>query len=279
MLLQHGVDGLEPLHRVLGGSHVDHAILAAIQGGVVLFRRRDGISKAILEEGLRGAAVGKGHAGVHVKVLHPGRTLMGEGHGIVAMEVVQHLLVRGGGQILHRGGSIVPVAAHQNDHLRRNGADAAHRLLPHPVPHVDEALLGDLVQQLEHDQVGHAAIAAGNILPQGVEALLIGFVVEEAGLGLALVKGEARRFVQIQHHLQAILAAHLRRPVQLSIAAAVVQHIVVHGDAHVIQLPAGDLRKVLFLDELVEPRVAVVALAQPAAQVHTAVDAHFLQHD
>ena len=36
MLLKHPVDHAEPLHRVLGGHDVDHAVLAAVQAHAVL---------------------------------------------------------------------------------------------------------------------------------------------------------------------------------------------------------------------------------------------------
>ena len=88
--------------------------------------------------------------------------------------------------------------------------------------------------------------------------------------------------MQVEHGPQAVLFTVFQREVDarealgLHAAVLVLDHVVVDRQAHVVEAPAGDLREVLLRDEAVEALGAVIALAQPAAEIDPLVKAAFL---
>ena len=72
-------------------------------------------------------------------------------------------------------------------------------------------------------------------------------------------------FGQRQRTVDACKAALLHR------AVLALDHIIVDRDAHMVEAPAADLGKIVFGNKAVEPLVAVIALAHPAAEIDAAV--------
>ena len=55
-------------------------------------------------------------------------------------------------------------------------------------------------------------------------------------------------------------------------------HVVVDGDTHVVKALRGDLPEIVLRDKAVQALLAVIALAQPAAQVDASIKSVFFQH-
>ena len=122
----------------------------------------------------------------------------------------------------------------------------------------------------------------GEGLPDRVKARLIRLVHEKAILMLAGVEGEAGRLVQVEYRPEAVLIAEGKGPVDapkavlLRAAVLVLDDIIVHGDAHVVEAEAGNVAKIRFGDEIVQAVFGIVALGQPSAEVHALLEAEFV---
>ena len=195
---------------------------------------------------------------------------MGEVQRIVAVEVVNHPVICRQIQVLHRVRAVVPVAAHQDQAVRRNRPDPADAFCRDPVPLIDHGSVRHLVQQLKGDIL--RIIEAGcQAFPQPVEPFLVFRASEKAAFFVADIEGV------VQHHLQAALQAPFHRPGDSAeaflaqLALRRFQHIIVHGKPHMIQSPAGNHIYILFLNKVIQPFFGIITLGEPSAQVHASV--------
>ena len=162
--------------------------------------------------------------------------------------------------------AVVVEAADQDIGLRCELPDPFDAGIRNAVPCFDIGLIGDLIEQLKCDVFGVIAVSAGKFLPELIELLLIALTVKEAFLGLALVKGEACRLVQIEDQVQVILFAEHRgimQAVKAGIEKAAVRglkDIIIHRDAYMVKAPCSDLRKIRLRDPCIERMLCVVAL-------------------
>ena len=74
---------------------------------------------------------------------------MREVQGIIAVEIVDHQVIRRRIEILQGFGAVVVIAADQDQRVRRNRPDPPDTVLHHPVPGRDIFPVRYLVQQLK----------------------------------------------------------------------------------------------------------------------------------
>ena len=285
MTLEDGVDGLVPLEGVLGRNDVDDAVFAAVKGSVVAASSLDGLGEEVLKILLAGLAFLEAEAVVGVELAAgPVGALMGELERLVAVEVVDDLVIIGCIESLDCLGAVVVVAADEYEGVGSDGADTLDAVVGNAVPGVDVALVGDLIEQLENDVVGVAAVVTGELFPKTDKALLKSFAFEEALLILSEIEGEAGGLVQVENHLQTVGLAPAECAVDESeafglVGAVVVfQYIVVNGDTNMVESPRSDFCDVRFGDKAVEAFVAVIALREPAAEVDAFQKAFTSEH-
>ena len=286
MLLEYRVYHLEPFQGVLGGDYVDNAVLSAVDLDALLLRLFESGGERLLEVFLGDAALLEAEPLLYVDHMRrPGCSLMGELHRRVAVEIVDHLIVKGLVKILHRIRTVVPVAAHKDNRVGSILPYPADALLYHLVPDGDVALICDLVQQLESGVAVHFSEALRYLLPEPVKPLLQRLALEEAVLVLAvIIEGEAGSLVDIYNGVEPVLLRshyrllHQREAALLVTAHVVLEYIVIYRYPHMVKPPGSDSLKVLLLYEAVQSLLAVVALGEPAAEVYPSVKFHFLKH-
>ena len=202
---------------------------------------------------------------------------MREGQRVIAVEVVNHPAVQRCGQVLHRVRTVVPVAADQDQRVRRDGADAADTGLGNAVPRVDEARIGHLVEQLKGN-ILRVTEPAGHFFPEGIEAVLQFFVCKETAFRFPDIKGKTGGFMQVQHDLQAAGfapadgTANPHEALFTPAAVLVFQYVVIHRDPDMVQTPGSDCVEVFFGNEMLQPVLGIVTLREPAPQVDTAAE-------
>ena len=113
--------------------------------------------------------------------------------------------------------------------------------------------------------------------PQAVKTFLVRQAAKKAAFLMGRVKGIAGCFMQVQHHLQPALDAPVRRPgnpvksLRAQAAFGRFQHIVIHGNPDVVQPPSGNYVNILFRNKVIQAVPGIIALGEPAAQVHAPV--------
>ena len=284
MPFEHRVQVAEPFDG-LGGRHdVDHAVFAAVERRALLLRLFQRRREEILEIRLGRAALGIGTARTDVAVRRlPVGALVGEVVRLIEMEVIDDVIVIRRVELRQRFRAVPAIAAQKHITLRRKGADAPDRLARDALPRREINLLRHLVEQLKHHALVPCAVARGKALPDRIELFLIRRALKKARLVLAGVKGEALGLVKIEHDMQSILFGQRQRTVDackavlLHRAVLALDHIIIDRDAHMVEAPAADLGKIVFGNKAVEPLVAVIALAHPAAEIDAAVKSEFLE--
>ena len=285
MLLKSRVNRPVPRDRILRGSPVDHPILPAVQAGVMSLRRLNSGGEQGLKGFLRRAGFREAGPGGLIQLPDPGRALVRKGQRRVAVEIVDHPVVRRRLQVLHGFRAVVPVAAHQNQRPRGDPPDPPDAFPRDAVPRPAESLIRHLVQQLK----GHLLRVikpGGQPFPQLKEPFLAAFAVEEALLLFPFVKGKTVGLVQVQHHLQLPRSGPGKRlfypgeALRPLLPPLILKNVVIHGNPDMVQPPGGDDVKVLLRDKVVHPLPGIIALGKPPAQVHAPVEAKGLHpHD
>ena len=207
---------------------------------------------------------------------------MGEDQGLIHVEGIDHVPVRGRRQQLEGAGAVPLDAAVDHRALRCIAADLRQGLLHQAVPGAGVLRLRHLVEKLQR-HMAPAPVAAGQPAPQGQEALPQSRRGEEIVFrGVAcVIEVIARRLVQVQDQVQPRLLTPVHQRVHqghaLGKLAAVLplQHLIVDGDAHMVKAPVRQLPDILLPQKaaVVFQRVAL-ALAEPAAQIDAPFELH-----
>ena len=173
------------------------------------------------------------------------------------------------------------MASHKNQGIRCNLPEPADTFCGNPVPGAGIGFIRYLVQQLKRNISGVCEMSR-HFFPQTVKTFLVSRAVKKAFLVISGIKGKADSFMQIKDYLQSVPPRAFQRvsdpaeSVRVPAAVFVFHDIVVHGDAHMIQSPAGYHPEILFCDEVIHPVFRIITLGEPSAQVHTPVKAVIL---
>ena len=195
-----------------------------------------------------GDSVVEGH------ILNPACALMGKEQGVIAMEVIHNIFVKGLCNMFNCEDAVVHIAADENFDFGSSFADFSHGTLCNFHPRSIVGFLHNLVEQFNGKSGAVFAVTAGKFVPKSDKPLYEDFTCEKACLCF-IVKNKSCCLVQIKNHIQAEFSAPVNAVLNIcksafdEIAVFVLYKFIVNWQSYVVKADFADIFNVRFCDE------------------------------